>query len=80
MDFATAIRWVASLGAGVAVSTGYPLGIVTAIAMSALAMRQTRRRSAYASALCYYAGASWPVIPATRDFFGPSASVVEGAA
>lgn len=80
MDFPTAIRWVASVGVGAAISTGYPLGIAAAIAMPALAMRQNTRRSAYVSAFSYYAGASWPVIPATRNFFGPSASVVEGTA
>ena len=72
------LRCAASVGNGLAVSTGYPIGIATAIAMPALAMRQPTRRAAYQSAFCYYAGALWPLIPAVRNFFGPTASVVEG--
>ena len=72
------LRCVASLGTGVAISTGYPLGIAAAIAMPMLAMQQPTRRTAYRSAFCYYAGALWPVIPAARNFFGASASLLHG--
>ncbi len=78
IDNSTAIRCIASLGVGVAVSTGHPAGTAAAIAMPALAMWQRNRVDAYESAVCYYAGASWPVIPAVRDFFGPSASIFDG--
>ena len=78
MDNSTAIRCVASLAVGVAVSTGHPAAIAAAIAMPALAMCQQTRLNAYESAVCYYAGASWPAIPAVRNFFGPSASVFDG--
>ncbi|MGI9075483.1 MAG: hypothetical protein ACR2JB_30110 [Bryobacteraceae bacterium] len=78
MDNSTAIRCIASLGVGVAVSTGHPVGIAAAIVMPPLAMGQQTHLGTYESAFCYYAGASWPVIPAVRNFFGPSASVFEG--
>lgn len=80
MDRKTALRCLALLGIGTALSTGHQVGIVAAIAMPPLAMSENDRRSAYAAAFCYYAGASWPVIPAARNFFGPSASLVEGIA
>jgi predicted amidohydrolase len=74
----TVLRCMGPMCVGAAVSTGYPAGIAAGITMPAFAMRQCTRFSAYESALCYYAGASWPVIPAVRNFFGPSASVVDG--
>ncbi len=80
MDGKTAFRCTASLGIGAAVSTGHPVGIAAAIAMPSLAMWQTTRRRAYRAAFCYYAGASWPAIPAARNFFGPSASALDGIA
>jgi hypothetical protein len=41
---------------------------------------QPTRRWAYTSALCYYGGALWPIIPGARNFFGPRASVLETVA
>jgi predicted amidohydrolase len=74
------LRCLGSLGVGATVSTGDPIGIVTAIAMPPLAMHQPTRRAAYQSAFCYYAGALWPIVPAARNFFGSSASLPEGIA
>lgn len=74
----TAIRCIASLGVGLAVSTGHSAAIAAAIIMPALAMWQRTRINAYESAVCYYAGAGWAVIPAVRNFFGPSASIFDG--
>jgi predicted amidohydrolase len=74
------MRCLGSIGVGAAVSTGYPIGIATAIAMPPLVMHQSTRRAAYQSAACYYAGALWPIVPAARNFFGPSASLPEGIA
>ena len=41
---------------------------------------QPTRRWTYTSALCYYGGALWPIIPGARNFFGPRASVLETVA
>jgi len=80
MKRSIALRCVAAAGVGVAVSTGYPIGITAAIAVPALAMLQPTRRAAYKSAFCYYAGALWPLVLAVRNFFGPSAPMIEGLA
>lgn len=61
---------------GLAVSSAHPLGLVVASGMPALAMHQQTRRGAYLAALCYYAGAAWPLIPGARNFFGPRATVL----
>ena len=72
------LNCLASFGIGGLVSTGHPFGIAAAIFMPAFSMRQASRFGAYQAAFCYYAGASWPVIPAARNFFGSSASTTEG--
>ena len=73
------VLWcAASVGVGVCVSTGYPIGIVAAVAMPPLVVCQPTRRDACRSAFCYYAGALWPLVPAARNFFGPSASLQDG--
>ena len=41
---------------------------------------QPTRQWAYTSALFYYGGALWPIIPGARNFFGPRASVLETVA
>ncbi|MGI9074274.1 MAG: hypothetical protein ACR2JB_23840 [Bryobacteraceae bacterium] len=78
MNGPVVLRSFASFGTGIAISTGYPVGIAAAIGMPTLAMHQPTRRTAYRSAFCYYAGALWPVIPAARNFFGASASLLDG--
>ncbi len=72
------LNCLASFGIGGLVSTGYPFEIAAAIFMPTFSMRQASRLGAYQAAFCYYAGASWPVIPAARNFFGSSASTTEG--
>lgn len=67
-------RLAAALFVGIAVSTGYPIGITASILMPALAVRAKSRRAAYESALSYYAGALWPLIPGAKNFFGPRVS------
>jgi predicted amidohydrolase len=39
-------------------------------------MRQETRRAGYLAALCYYAGALWPLIPGARNFFGPHVAIL----
>jgi hypothetical protein len=59
---------------GLAVSSGHAIGIAAAVLMPAFALRALSRRSSYASALLYYAGALWPLIPGANNFFGPNVS------
>ncbi len=61
---------------GLTVSSAHPLGLAVAIVMPALAMRQKTRRAAYFAALCYYAGALWPLMPGARNFFGPHVTIL----
>jgi hypothetical protein len=63
-----------ALVVGLAVSTGYPVGITASVLMPALALRAGSRRVSYQSALSYYAGALWPLIPGAKNFFGPNVS------
>ena len=70
----------AEFSIGLAVSSAHPLGLVVSIAMPALAMRQPERRTAYSSAIGYYAGALWPLIPCARNFFGPDVSLMTALA
>jgi len=67
---------VAPLLAGFAVSSGQPLGIATAVVMPALALRASSRWNSYRSAVLYYGGALWPLIPGANNFFGPNVSVL----
>ncbi len=59
---------------GLAVSTGHPIGITASVLMPPLALRAESRRAAYESALSYYAGALWPLIPGAKNFLGPDVS------
>jgi hypothetical protein len=67
-------RSAAGLIVGFAVSTGYPVGITASVLMAPLFLRADSRRAAYVSALSYYAGALWPLIPGAKNFFGPGVS------
>jgi hypothetical protein len=68
------LRHSAALFVGLAVSSGYPIGITASVLMPALALRAESRRVSYQSALSYYAGALWPLIPGAKNFFGPNVS------
>jgi len=46
--------------------------------MPAIAFALPSRRMAFLAAFTYYAGASWAIIPAIRNFFGPDAGPVSG--
>lgn len=73
-------RSAAAFLVGLAVSSGNPIGITTSVLMPALALRAKSRREAYESALSYYAGALWPLIPGAKNFFGPNISFVTALA
>jgi hypothetical protein len=74
------LSFVATLLIGLAVSTGYPEGIVAAVLAPALIFRNRTRTSAWCTALLYYGCAVWPVIPGARNFFGPRVSLLAAAA
>jgi hypothetical protein len=73
-------RYVVAALAGLALSTGYPVGIMASIAMPAIVFRQATRRAACYSAMSYYGFAIWPVIPGAHNFFGPHASPLAAVA
>ena len=54
---------------------GRPGAIPLSLVFPPLAMAPRSRAAAYAVAFAYYAGASWPLIPGARVFFGPYATV-----
>jgi predicted amidohydrolase len=62
--------------AGLAVSTGRPLGIAVAVVLPALALRARSRRKSYQTAAIYYGAALWPLVPGANNFFGPDVSVL----
>ena len=76
----SSLCFVAEFAIGLAVSSAHPLGLVASIAMPAVAMRQPERRAAYSSAIGYYAGALWPLVPCARNFFGPDVSLMTALA
>src|ERR1700683_1024410 len=80
MNCAARIRYVGCFAIGIALSTARPIGIILSVGAPALMLIQPTRRWAYTSALCYYGGALWPIIPGARNFFGPRASVLETVA
>ena len=60
---------------GLAVSTAQPAGIIVALLLlPALVSRQSSRRRCYGAAVCYYAGALWPLAVGAKNFFGPDVS------
>lgn len=69
-------RYALALFVGLAASSGYPIGITMSVLMPALALRAESRRRSYKSALSYYAGALWPLIPGAKNFFGPHVPLV----
>jgi predicted amidohydrolase len=62
--------------AGLAVSSGRPLGIALAVVMPALALCGESRWKSYQSAALYYTAALWPLIPGANNFFGPNVSIL----
>jgi len=67
---------IAAAVVGVAVSSALPAGIIAALLMlPVLVLRQPSRRTCYAAAASYYAGALWPLTVGAKNFFGPDVSV-----
>jgi len=61
---------------GLAVSTGYPAGIVAGIVMPVACMMTSSRRAAFAATFGYYASGLWPMIPGAKHFTGYSAPLL----
>src|SRR5579871_707426 len=69
------LQFIGAVAIGLAVSTGYPAGIVAGLAIPALIFSNRSRKGAWFTAILYYACAISPVIPGARNFFGPRVSV-----
>ena len=70
-------RFLGCLAVGLALSSAHPMGIILSVGMPALTLLQPTRRWSYASALSYYVGALWSIIPGARNFFGSSGSFLD---
>ena len=70
-------RCLGCLAIGLALSSAHPMGIILSVGMPALTFVQPTRRWSYASALSYYVGALWSIIPGARNFFGSSGSFLD---
>ena len=67
---------IAAAVVGVAVSSAHPIAIIAALLLlPAIVLRQPSRRTCYAAAAGYYAGALWPLAVGAKNFFGPHVSV-----
>lgn len=63
-----------AVGLGLAISTGYPAGLVAAIAMPVACLTLNSRKSAFRNALGYYMAGLWPMIPGAQRYLGHSGS------
>jgi predicted amidohydrolase len=64
-----------ALTMGLAVSTGHPVGIVAAAAMPFACLVPGTRKDAFKSALGYYIGGLWPVVPGLGRY-GQSSTIL----
>src|SRR5665213_1138823 len=70
-------RCLGCLAIGLALSSAHPMGIILSGGVPALTLGQSTRRWSYASALSYYGGALWSIIPGARNFFGSDSSFLD---
>ena len=66
----------AAVALGLAMSTGYPAGMVAGIGMPIACMIPASRRFAFVAAFGYYAAGLWPMIPGAKHFTGQSAPIL----
>jgi hypothetical protein len=78
MKWVSADKYALSLGTGLAFSTANPVAVILSISFPAFTLNAKTRRAAFNVAACYYAGASWSIIFAVPNFFGPEAGILEG--
>ncbi len=74
------VRYALCLGTGLAFSSAHPIGIVSTVAFPALVLNAKARRTSFFAAALYFAGTSWPIVFAGRNFFGPHAGLSDGIA
>jgi hypothetical protein len=65
-----------ALAMGLGVSTGHPLGIVATAAMPVACLVPGTRKDAFKSALGYYIGGLWPIVPGLGRYIGQSATIL----
>ena len=63
------LLFCAAVALGLAISTGYQLGLICAAGMPLTCLGAETRKSAFRSALGYYAGALWPLIPGLEAYW-----------
>jgi hypothetical protein len=63
---------------GAVFSTGFVAAIAVSILLPAVWVRQTSARSCFSCAFAYYLSALWSVPVVARNFFGPSAGLLDG--
>ena len=78
MKWSSAGQYALCLGTGLAFSTAHPVTLILSISFPAFTLNAKTRREAFNFSACYYAGASWSIIFAVRNFFGPEAGIFEG--
>ncbi len=66
----------AAVALGLAMSTGYPAGLVAGICMPIACMIPASRRFSFVTAFVYYAAGLWPMIPGAKHFTGQSAPIL----
>src|SRR5580704_1623303 len=66
----------AAVALGLAMSTGYPAGLVAGIGMPIACMIPASRRFAFTNAFGYYAAGLWPMIPGAKHFTGQSTPIL----
>jgi hypothetical protein len=66
----TAARAASGFAIGVAVSSGYLAAISLSLAVLVLLGLSRSRKAAFGLMFCYYAGATWQVVPGAAVFFG----------
>jgi hypothetical protein len=68
------LYFCASVGLGLAASTGHPAGIVLAAAMPFLCFSSLERKGAFEVSFAYYAASLWPMISGVQRYLGSTAS------
>lgn len=71
---ADGISFGCAVGVGLAISTGYPAGLVAGISMPVACLIPKSRKSAFRNALGYYMAGLWPMIPGAQRYLGHSDS------
>jgi apolipoprotein N-acyltransferase len=66
----------AAVALGLAMSTGYPAGMVAGIGMPIACMMPASRRFAFVAAFGYYVAGLWPMVPGAKHFTGQSAPIL----